>query len=469
MKQVLIGLVLGVLFAACTVAQPTPTDIPTSVPIAQLPTIALTTIPPTEMPTQLSSTPAFLIATATPTFTLTPSATPTTTETPMPPRTSTRAPDIIDDPSLPPLAGKIFFLWDPDPIPAERGIGELTESNLYKTFLSNNNWYIEPIIEVFGEARMLPSSDSMNLGLLRYDDTNGDGVVDTQRGVDISNIYSYNIADNALTQLTEGEFNPLTFSWSPTAFELAYPQRNDIFLIDLTSSIPEGNSIAVFPDRITKLAWSPQKDLLAINRFPGNIELFDMKTGEIISVLTEIDYQLTLEWAPNAEWLSVAGRHNQGLRLVNIETLEDIFLLDSSTSGFSEWSPTEPMLAFTDRVSLSLFNADSDETVQLISLDYLNSPSWSPNGNNLAIGYMDGGESGVLIIDLITGNQKKLNMDMTIGQIIWAPDGEWLLFFSESDNGSGLYMVSKNNSIPFLFLDTTGRPLPYNIYWLSEK
>ncbi|MCZ7668631.1 MAG: hypothetical protein M5U34_16285 [Chloroflexi bacterium] len=170
MKQVPIFFVFSLilLLAGCTVTQPLPTSLPT----ATLPTTSPTTQPPT--------------STANPPVQHPPPTRPnhphshthadhhtnrhcyTPCPLPQPTAGPTHAPDIID-PSLPPPIGRIYFLWEPIPIPEEHGIHEIHDNNFYilASETMPNDWHTDPALEMVGHPTMRLSPDSTKLAILR--------------------------------------------------------------------------------------------------------------------------------------------------------------------------------------------------------------------------------------------------------------------------------------------------------------
>ena len=493
MKQALIGFVLSVLIAGCTVAQPEPTFAPntqlftaTTLATLVLPTSSPTPLLPTETPTSLpvaTEPQAGATSTIPPTFTPTPTPIP---NTPQPTRVPTRVPDIINDPTLPRPTGKIYFLWDPNPIPAERGVGELPKNNLYEAVFdgSSYNWYIKSKIEMFGQPLMILSPDSVKLAIVRYDDTNGNGIVEPyyigsdyvgdDYVRDLTSIYVFNTIDSSLTHLTENEWNPGRISWLPDAQALTFAQKKDLYAVELDNPF-HPSKLFGFSGSISNHKWSPNGRYLVSLHAPSDepnttniIELFDSQNNKV-SIISEITATPNeLLWSQDSQWIAFSPE-GRGLQIVNVtdEVIKELVPYDNKV--FFEWAPNKSWLAYTNQSKLFLWDANTETSKQLSDISVSNKPAWSPDGSQIAVGYVTDKQSGILIVDRSNESYQELDIGMEASRITWSPNGDWLLFFSESDNGSGLYMVSKNNSIPFLFLDTTGRPLPYNIYWLSEK
>lgn len=473
MKQTIIVLILSLLWlVGCTVEQPLPILAPieqasetTSIPLTTVPTLT-TTSPPTNIPMTPINTPFPPTNTPTPIPTITPTPTLRPTSTP-----------VTLDPSLPLPTGRIYFLWDPNPIPEERGIGELSETSLFEAIpgTTPNDWHIESVVEMFGKPVMIPAPDAAKLAILRYDDTNEDGIVDTQRGSDTANVYSYNIANNSLTRLTENQWSPTSISWLPNAQSLTYPQLNDLYIVELDSPF-RPRLFLNYSGYIYNHDWSPDGKYLTSLHAPSNQSghpigstVFDLLNSESDSLMIISDSTTSpgkILWSPNSQWVAFSQHYGKGLLIVNVTTGEMNELIPPDSQVSSEWSSDAQRLAFTHGSTLFLWDANTEKIRQLINMDALSDPSWSPDGNYIAVGYADGEESGLLIIDPANDSQQRFNLGMTIGQIFWSPDGQWLLFSFGLDDRVGLYMVHRDGGIPFLFLETTGKEFPYAIFWL---
>ena len=485
MKQALIGLVLSVLFAACTVAQPMPTSVPahaaTSASIAQLPTTEPTSLPPTETPTQLPSatiTQTFPTVTSTFTVTPTPSATPTLTATLFPKTASTQPPGVINDLALPQLTGKIYFLWDPNLIPEERGIGEQQNNNFYEIDLESisNDWYIEPTVEMLGHPNMHLSPDSTKLAILSPQDINGDGFVYSYNGPEPADIFLYSVVDKSLTQLTENQWMPSDINWLPDSQRISYSQLNELLLIEVSTPFSPEN-LYTFDGNIYHQAWSSDgKYLNVVHSSGGNppdstkLDIFQLETNQWLTLVDNVSPDLATIWSPISQWYVLTRPFtNQGLSIVNAGTHEIIELIPLDSHASPAWSPNESLLAFTNRTNLSLFDTNSLEIKIPLAMDYLISPSWSEDGNEIAMGFVEGEQSGIVILNPFNGDQKKLNIGMTAYQITWSPDKEWFLIFTQMNDKAGLYLIHKDSATTILLLDTTNTMPPYDIYWLSEK
>jgi dipeptidyl aminopeptidase/acylaminoacyl peptidase len=383
------------------------------------------------------------------------------------------------DPSLPLPTGRIYFLWDPNPIPEDPGL-IVSQNNLYKVtpWSAPNNWQIEPAIEMFGNPVIIPSPDSAKLAMIRSHDINDDGIFDMHDvpRSDPLNIFVYDITDSSSIRLTDNQWQPGTVSWLPDSQRLSYPQLGDVLLVSSTEPF-QPKDLYTFDGNIDDLAWSPDGKNLAIihgsgrnPRLSTKLDFFQSDKNQIITVIDNVNADLGIIWSPDSQWIALTETFDKrGLSIVNANSHEIMELAPSDEFVFFAWDPSGQQLAFTHENTLSLWNATSLEVTPLASMDALGFPSWSPDGIAIAVGFAEGEQSGLLFVNPADESQIKLELGMFANQPIWSPDGKWLLFSSELDNRTGLYLVHKNDGIPSLFLETTDRKDPYNIYWLPEQ
>ncbi|MCZ7668632.1 MAG: DPP IV N-terminal domain-containing protein [Chloroflexi bacterium] len=280
----------------------------------------------------------------------------------------------------------------------------------------------------------------------------------TYEGSEPADILSFNLADNSLIQLTDNQWNPGVFSWLPDSQSLTYPQLNNLYLISLDNPLHPEN-LFTFDGYINYHAWSPDGHYLAILHAPSTQphygDVFDLLNTETNSFSTISEGSATPDrflWSPNSQWISFSQYINRGLQLFNISTDEVKELAPFDNQIYSEWSPNEAWLAYTNDSKLFLWDANTETDKQLIDINVFGKPSWSPDGTQIAVSYTNNEQPGIMIVDVANGSHQKLDIGIRASQIIWSPDEEWLLFFSEVDNRAGLYMVHKDDDTPILIL-----------------
>ena len=432
---------------------PEPTDIVPVVPA----TTSSTPLAPTQQPIATNDDVLF---TSTP---VTSTSEPTSTHLPVP-------------------TGRIVFLWNPYLIPPDdqRGVDEITRTNLYSVVPDRvpDNWQFETVMEMIGQPTMTLAPDRSKLAIIKYDDTNEDGFIDTRRGYDVTNIYTYVLDSGLFTPLTDNQFSTLAMSWSSDGQGLFYSQLNELFFVTLHD--PQTlSSLLTLPGYIYNHDLSPDGRLLVILHatvegsaqppHTTELSLWDIDSEELISLVRNTEPDVNVVWSPNNQWLSFTSAFGRGLSLIQVKTLEVIELVPSSDFGYPVWSLDGQQLAYTWGSTLFLWDSQSLTIQQLITKDYLSQPSWSPDGTELAVGFSEGGRGGILILNRISDEWRELSFESPAYQIIWSPDGEWLLFSSYLEGKTGLFIVNLTVGEPYLFLDTTGKNFPYDIFWLENS
>ncbi len=417
----------------------------------------------------------------TPTKTAVPNSTITFTVTTTPQSTSTLTntpfPTVTPEPFT---QGHIIFWWHPVLIPSEpdQPYPKEPRSGLYEAipgaFLGE--WTVQPLLEDIGLfPQTFLSPDKTKLAILVN--------VESDRyhnGLPLIHIYTF--ADRSLTPLDNQDYlNKL--SWLPDNQAVVYPQKSNIELARLNGSPPEQvtknppNPIEGEPYAyIMEIVGSPDGHLLALDIQSGtglsegrympdlrSISFFDVQQKAIISnIENSVIIGFDMRWSADSEWLVFTGDQNQGLSVLNVETMVVQQLVEPPTLAFSMWAPDKTQLAFASDGQISIWDAESQTVQEVTSKDYVSIPAWSPDGSLLAAIYQEAGESGIVIVNPATQSEEMLNNGVRGGQVIWSPDGEWLTGFL----GGGLHVVNKNTGEVHLILDTVGFPAPSSIMWL---
>ena len=120
-------------------------------------------------------------------------------------------------------------------------------------------------------------------------------------------------------------------------------------------------------------------------------------------------------------------------------------------------------------------------------------PTWSSEGTRLAYASDENGNMDIWVIQITAGQRINLTKDFSgyDGKPAWSPDGEWIAFISERDDG-GIYKMpalggipkriislsfaislSRTNSIPFVSWSPDGSELAYavagNLYTIASS
>lgn len=467
MKQAAIVLFLSLLFlVGCTVEE----ALPTSAPVVQAPTT--TSIP------QPSTT-------GTPVATSTPTVTPVPTTTPEPTLRPTSIPATLDR-SLPPPTGRIYFLWDPSK--AETGLGSNPKYNLYMaTYMTTPgttpiDWNIVPILEGLYMYSLPPivaiSPDRTKLVLRVIDDRNGDGNISSggaARGSDGHNLYVYTLATDTFSRITDDFPWVVGLNWLPDNQTVTYSVEANVFSFDLADS-SNVQLTDTLPDDITKLAWAPDGQLLAIELDSGELYFFDRTTNTITQVGDipgEFESDI-LVWSSHSEWLASTTQLTAGLFLINRHTKEIVELVEQDFFSVPVWSPDGQWLAFTQSTrrthsSLFVWNAKTRMTEFVNEANDISPAVWLPNSSSFAVGLVNDNEGGLYLVDAATGIPQEMLKQDSIAKIqplSWSPDGEWLLFLAAQSDKTGMHLIHRSGGEAYtvLVMDTTN--VPYAVIWL---
>lgn len=122
------------------------------------------------------------------------------------------------------------------------------------------------------------------------------------------------------------------------------------------------------------------------------------------------------------------------------------------------WSPDGRRLAYVGydngRSAIFIIDLASGERRKLVEERGINSsPAWSPDGTRLAATLSLGRNPDIYVIDLATGGKRRLTSDAAIEtETTWSPDGRTLAFTSDRSGTPRLYTMSADGGAP--------RPLP---------
>ncbi len=483
MKYIPLFFIIGLMITLLGCV-PSQTAVPVTTTRAVIASPAETPAPSPTPATEMPLPTTFTAASAT----LEPSQTPIlTTDVPDVEPPSTQIPETAFEPFT---QGSILFLWNENPPPPpEEAPGPYTLEPTVSLLLAQpgstpEEWQIMPILtELRAYPPAYPSPDETQIVLLLLEDS--------EKHVNgVYRLHVYSFADGSLKRV-ENQENPYDLSWLPDSESFTYSQFTNIALTNLTdlqvgflTSNPTEPVENVPFNTISQPIGSPNGQLLAMiitsgmglgdsRWMPGqkHLAFFDITQGKTITV-TEVpgDSFLTLKWSPNSEWLAFTHDFGHGLFAVNVNDLEVSKLSTEPTSiYYPSWSPDGRWLAFTQSSRLSLWDSETETTQELTSAYYVGEPAWSPDGANIAAGFVEEDRQGIFILDPVTGNRQELVFGMIPAKVHWSPDGQWLLFHAGQTDQSGLYIINRNDGLPHLVVDTSEKPGSLEYFtWLSE-
>jgi Tol biopolymer transport system component len=298
---------------------------------------------------------------------------------------------------------------------------------------------------------------------------------------EIRKISTYDFAANEIQNLTDNQCCLYNFSWQPDSQAIIYSQVHDLFVAPLNNTPPEQLTInsSLSPNsEVFNPIISPDGIRLAFTTAnPNSLVLYELSSGEYATVggIFYPSSYLTIAWSPNSEWLAFTNSFNQGLSLVNAESLDTIQLRDTLVRCFPTWATNTSRLAFTCDNTIYLWDDTARTTQELIKAELLGPPAWSPDNSLLAASFTNGDRTGILLTDPVEVTTRELPLNPPVRPAVWAapvwsPDGDWLLVLSEQteqDSHSGVYIIDVQNGIPYLIMETTGLQQPYDFTWLT--
>ena len=482
MKQALIGLALSMLLAACTVAQPSPTEPPvntaTATSFAQLPITTPTPPQSIETPTPLPSTLTFPTATSMPTATPTPSATQSpTVQFPITPST----PIASNPASLP--EGYLQFFWDiktPVEQPSYYAIPvSEPQQDLYVAIPDKTpfNWQLLPILSSLpnwpDEYSSWPtnavSPDQTQLAFTLYKDPD-----DNPRSV---NIHLADFANSQLAQITNDlNIEIYNINWQPDNTTLIYSLGKEVKATEIDEM--SDHVIHAFTYNVDELISSPNGELAAVILETGDFYFLDLKNENLHSF--SIDEPLNPDngvWSSNSDWFTTNLISSAGLMALNAQTNESLKLVDLDYFAIPSWSPNSELLAFVkgtrELTNLSIWDAANQITKPITNLgSYLGAPVWSPQGNYLAVASVEDERVDLYSVDMSTDEINTIIQFDDVKQfeiLSWSPDEQWVLVFLAQENQSCLYIINRTNGDIYCAVDFTGMITPFDVNWLPGK
>ncbi len=132
----------------------------------------------------------------------------------------------------------------------------------------------------------------------------------------------------------------------------------------------------------------------------------------------------------------------------------DVLTLPVEPQAFG-WSPDGARLAYVARSAegtgeqasaLYVAEADGTHATTITALDFLDTLSWSPDGQQIAFSYARNGDSGIYVIGSDGSGQRRLINGLVSMAPVWSPTGEWILFQVRGFQGQQIYLVDPETS-----------------------
>jgi Tol biopolymer transport system component len=400
----------------------------------------------------------------------------------------TETPTITPTPQPPP-PGEIYFFWDPTPFDTSGVPSNEPKHNLYKVTAGGTlaEWHVDTLLDKAmdwtTEAPNFPqvalSPDQTRLALTISKDINDDGDVG-----DISSIQIYDLENNNLTQMTE--YDPLGFAltWFSDGQKIVYAWGKEVYMTDLSSSSVEQLTPS-FSLNVSQVLLSPDGNYVAIWVQPGQLFILDMRTRNLHQI-TSSDQStpfLNMAWSSDSQWLAFITGASPNIMLVNTATLEIVPLVETGLTT-PTWSPDGSQIALTQTSpglsSLHILDVNTLTDRKLIEWEGNGAsvPIWSPDGSKIALSFTGEDFATIYVIDVNTGNVTELLHleDIEKGELrsfnvhSWSPDGEWLLYFDARIENPGLYVINATSGDSSLLLEIPENTLfPDHFFWLPDS
>jgi Tol biopolymer transport system component len=164
--------------------------------------------------------------------------------------------------------------------------------------------------------------------------------------------------------------------------------------------------------------WSPDGKTI-VTTAGGDLILKNTNTGTENVIHTGIKpiFVFDLSWSPDGQYLAFPAGERPSIDLysVNIQTQQISRLSENEVVDQTAWSPAGNMLAFVSARTtpidgkriLHLISSEGRCSIKIPNLDFVLSPTWSPDGKKL--GYI--GLDGIYFIDI----EKLLGIDIRQG------------------------------------------------------
>lgn len=151
-------------------------------------------------------------------------------------------------------------------------------------------------------------------------------------------------------------------------------------------------------------------------------------------------------WAPDGSALALTETNESGTSLatMNPDGTNLRLLLGRVFGNSPTWSPDGKELAFDD--GTNLYVAGLDGTARQLAPGL--APAWSPDGGSIAyVRFTADGRTDVFVLELSSGRVARLTNGPSLDVApAWSPTGEQLVFVSDRDGVRSLYTMNRDGS-----------------------
>ena len=335
-----------------------------------------------------------------------------------------------------------------------------TVNNLYMASPGEtaNEWQVDTLLdELHGIPFITLSSDQAKIALAIYEDSNGNGSIDTLGpNVDSRNLFLYELSTGNFTRLTN-DFFTIIPNWMPNSDSVSFVRSDQVYSVDI-NNLSITALVNPLPANISRTQWSPNGDSLAIELNDGSLLLYKGETGELL-FLDNVPpgFSSTIYWSPNGEWLTSSIIYSLGLFVVSTSTQEALILVNTEYFSRSLWSPDSQYLVYSqiERNSLEnihdifvyLWDSKTQESHPILPDTQIKSNAlWTPDGTQLVIGHLanEGQTLDLSLIEIDTGQIVTLwqsafvDQNSSVHPIGWSPDGTQLVMSDLANEGQTL-------------------------------
>jgi Tol biopolymer transport system component len=262
-------------------------------------------------------------------------------------------------------------------------------------------------------------------------------------------------------------------AWSPDGKYLAFRSRSDVNLpFQLFVMDVDGRHIQpIAPDlRANGLpAWSPDGSKIAfpvvVNGSPQTA-IADPETGETYILNLTGGSDSPPLWSPDGKWVMYLSYRDGNPRLYGADVdcnlrprgcrFNDTRIMRSVgvAAWPPSWSPDGRTLAFTAALSgdselylatpnCPIISTDCMENVHRITdnnvVDY--APMWSPDAKQIAFISNRDGINNLYLMDVETGDTRRLTTSGILGEVAWSPDGQEIALVTWANGRRGIEVV----------------------------